>query len=159
MSLLSSMGLFLLLSQSPEDWKACDEALFQASAKKKVMAVLKAMSKACAQATPALADTAGNAAKLPRAQRVARLLEGAQPLLPATCKVTGAFDRASEVGPECQPLEVSEALKHNLDAGTYLFVLALQRERGKHGPGGEVFQAALRRLLLSAALENERYKP
>lgn len=120
---------------------------------------LKALAESCPQTMGDLAQAATQAqAQADRAKRAQILAQAAMLALPSGCSASNALAPAASLQWGCPAppeMQLADALLKDLDAGTYLFVLAsrarLQGADKLDKDSGRVLQ----NLLLSAAIEAE----
>lgn len=141
---------------------ACRTALERGVAKleklappKRLAASLDLLATACPKQLGALAKTASKAKALRRAERakaLAAALEGAAP-----CATDAPAAAAGALLRECptEKLVLAPEVGRDLDAGTYLFVVDVERRLNKFGAYGEAAERVLSILVLGAALEGE----
>lgn len=106
----------------------------------------------------ALASAAGTSARAKRPVRARALAKAAAPELPASCLAkdpTASALTLSERCPAPKDLAPSRGALRDLDAGTYLFVLAAHARLSASGELGSHALQLLNNLLLGAALEGE----
>ncbi len=120
--------------------------------------VLAAVGERCQDALGPLAIAAQTASESGMPRRAVQLAAAAAPLLPPTCVAEDPAGPALEPSHACPPPEsfaLAEPLLQHLDAGTYLFALALREQLGKRGVLDERVDQLLSNLVLAGALEGE----
>lgn len=123
---------------------------------------LRALASHCAGGLGELAQAADQAqASGDRAQRAALLAEAASLALPSGCSTNQALEPATALLWPCPPpeeLHLAEALLKDLDAGSYLFVLAARARLNAQQQLDADSERLLQIILLSAAIEGETAK-
>lgn len=126
---------------------------------KRMSPSLKALAVACPQTMGDLAATAAQAATLQdRNARAQILAQAAIMALPSGCSTTNALVSAKSLQWGCPApadMQLADALLNDLDAGTYLFVLASRARLQGAEQLDKDAQRVLKNLLLSAAIEAE----
>lgn len=157
------VGLFSVTAMAQGPLETCQKALRHTARTlprfpqgERVLPLLKAVDRHCREALPGLSDAARRAVRQPWEKRVASLAEGAAGVLPKGCGTLSPLSPASQVSAECPRLEASEAFKASLDAGSWLFAVALTEAFRRGGEMPDELQRLLLDFLLSAALEKER---
>lgn len=123
---------------------------------RRVVPVLDALAAACSAELGSLGEAAKNARALDRAGRVELLARAAEKALDPTCRAPVAIAPAETIAAKCRPpakLALAPGVLRDLDAGTYLFALAVFDRIGKSG--GESAQRIIDTLILAGALEGE----
>ncbi|WNG19198.1 hypothetical protein [Cystobacter fuscus] len=138
------------------------EAARFGSVQRRAQALLAGLSTACGEVLPErLREGAGMAASARRAERSRRLLEAARGVVPEACLASEPA-RAREVEALCPPPEDTlfvRPLPDSLDAGSYVFALAVRarlRERGAYDARAQRWVAEF---LLRSALDGEAEAP
>lgn len=157
------VGLFSVTAMAQGPLETCQKALRHTaralprfSTDQRVLPILKAVGRHCRKALPGLSESAEKARLQPWEKRVATLAEGAARVLPKACGTLSPVSPASQVSAECPRLEASEAFMASLDAGSWLFAVALTEAFRRGGEMPDELQRLLLDFILSAALEKER---
>ena len=167
-SLLLAAGMFACTTTHKKTTQAQGErCTFSAQLKpvealpmeQRLRPALVAMSLACPETLGDLAQAAAKAAGIEdRSQRAQVLAAAASLALPSGCSASNPLAAASSLQWGCpapQEMQLAEALLKDLDAGTYLFVLASRARLQGSGKLDKDAGALLKNLMLSAAIEAE----
>ncbi|MHB8874288.1 MAG: hypothetical protein ACYC8T_11425 [Myxococcaceae bacterium] len=116
---------------------------------------LELLARSCPAELGELAPAAAKAARLPRAKRAKALAEAAK--LAPPCRTDTPAAPAGALLRTCPPakLTLAEEVGRDLDAGTYLFVVAASQRLETAGAFDAAAERVLSTLVLAAALEGE----
>lgn len=124
----------------------------------RVKPVLTGLEFACPEVLAELGEAAGQAKSLDRHGRATLLAQAATEALPPACSTTDPLSPAASMVWSCPPqdkLELAEPLLQDLDAGTYLFMLAVRARLANADKLDEDAKKLLDTLVMAAALEGE----
>ncbi|MFH1811946.1 MAG: hypothetical protein ABIJ09_24625 [Pseudomonadota bacterium] len=124
----------------------------------RVTPALAALAQACPGVLGNLAQAADQARQLPRAERARILGEAASQALPPACATTSPGAPASSVSWGCpppEPMRLEAQLLADLDAGTYLFAIAVRSRLAGAQQLSTYSVKLIDNLILAAALEGE----
>jgi len=127
-------------------------------AAERVKPVLTGLEFACPAVLAELGEAAGRAKGLDRLGRAALLAQAATEALPPACSTTNPLSPAATMVWSCPPqdkLELAEQLLQDLDAGTYLFMLAVRARLANADKLDDDAKKLLDNLVMAAALEGE----
>lgn len=125
----------------------------------RVRPALAGLGTACPEVLSDLGEAAAAAQDMERPVRAARLAQAASLSLPPACTTANPLAPAATVVWSCPPqdkLELAEALLQDLDAGTYLYMLAVRARLANADALDANAVRLLDNLVMAAAMEGER---
>ena len=146
-------------AECADGFKQALSAVESYEALERVKPALAGLSFACPAVLTDLGEAASKAKELERPERAAALAQAASLALPPACSTTAPLSPAATVVWSCPPqdkLELAEQLLQDLDAGTYLFMLAVRARLANADALDESAKKLLDNLVMAAALEGEQ---
>jgi hypothetical protein len=153
-------------SVDPQAAAACRQGFNEARIKleqihpmRRLVPALRAVGAHCQGAVGTLALAAREAGEVGMPRRAVLLAAAATQYLPPTCATPDPAGPALEVSHACPPpdaFSLAEPLLMDLDAGTYLYALALREQLGRAGALDDAVDRVLATLVLAGALEGEQ---